>query len=101
MPVFRERITSRPLGRLYFVAVTRGTLAVPAGRAAACAAGALWATILPSPAVVRRMARKRARRFCIGHLRRAGFPRPVLQGTPAGPQRGTRPTVQYRRVRGA
>src|SRR3954466_8801409 len=79
MPVFLDRITSRPFGRVYLVAVTRGTAdAAAAGRAAACA-GAFCAVSVLRPAVERRTARKRASRVFIGC-------------TPADPLRGTRPT---------
>src|SRR3954470_15690363 len=64
MPVFLDRITSRPLGSVYLVAVTRGTADGAAGRAAV-GAGAFCATSVLRPAVERRTARTRASRVCI------------------------------------
>src|SRR3954463_4504220 len=64
MPVFLDRITSRPLGSVYLVAVTRGTADGAAGRAAV-GVGAFWAMSVLRPAVERRTARTRASRVCI------------------------------------
>src|SRR5215216_1632713 len=97
MPALRDRITSSPLGREYFVAVTRGTPVAAAARAAG--GGAFCAVMGARPAIERRTARRMAKRFCICSLRRVRGAEPVLLSDgsaarnpsyfPTGPRRGT------------
>src|SRR3954471_22092140 len=65
MPVFLDRMTSRPFGSVYLVAVTRGTDDAAAARLAGAGVGAFWAMSGLRPAVERRTARTRASRVCI------------------------------------
>src|SRR5215216_7697319 len=76
MPALRDRITSSPLGREYFVAVTRGTPVAAAARAAG--GGAFCAVMGARPAIERRTARRMAKRFCICSLRRVRVAEPVI-----------------------